>query len=575
MDAMIAQQNAGMGGPPRGPPPAMQQSRPTGPVVQQLPDGSVVMGATKPQNNQTPSYGDWFCSQCNDLQFARNIQCRRCGNSKEASLAAMPQPEGACLTEILPGDWFCVNCNDLQFARNDNCRRCGMPKEHAGDPHVMRSSQMQQQLQAQGIKLTFGPTGPRRPKIPEKQDDAIDIAAGTALMPIQHLETQWEHDKLRWSVAKYFRKAGEMMVWRDDKNLMDLLHEFTGHAFGTLVKALQDRVWLPQADFTLILDAAVKVLFPAELLAQVTETELEDAVLQAHDLAFEEARVMPAMWDMVSQEEKIDGKKNRNKVYTALETGRGAAIKSVTISPTDLSEEALLEEAATTWEKVQKFIHTWINVTIKEIKKTGCWDPSELLPPDTATMFFQVLLQSDTLPSTLSRALAAEGASVPSPFPFLDRIVEEAYESNTNRKRKKEWVDWSKIDWSTQEKKEDGTWAEKDFNDDPLFKTKMCWFFENGTCTYGDTCKDAHFPEELRERPENADELERQQFAQSKWYKADASAQVRPAMSAGPSWTVTGSGSHGASKVAFPKGGGKGKMNIRPVNFGGGGGWGW
>merc|ERR1711972_12407 len=31
------------------------------------------------QNGQEPQNGDWFCPGCNDLQFRRNTQCRKCG----------------------------------------------------------------------------------------------------------------------------------------------------------------------------------------------------------------------------------------------------------------------------------------------------------------------------------------------------------------------------------------------------------------------------------------------------------------------------------------------------------------
>ena len=32
-------------------------------------------------------------------------------------------------------DWICSNCGDLQFARNDKCRKCGEPKPRdAGGP---------------------------------------------------------------------------------------------------------------------------------------------------------------------------------------------------------------------------------------------------------------------------------------------------------------------------------------------------------------------------------------------------------------------------------------------------------
>jgi len=60
--------------------------------------------------------GDWNCPTCQDLQFARNEVCRRCGT---------PKPYGA---GMMPGDWHCPNCNDLQFARNEVCRRCATPK---------------------------------------------------------------------------------------------------------------------------------------------------------------------------------------------------------------------------------------------------------------------------------------------------------------------------------------------------------------------------------------------------------------------------------------------------------------
>eukprot|EP00930_Biecheleria_cincta_P044536 TRINITY_DN30643_c0_g1_i1.p1 TRINITY_DN30643_c0_g1~~TRINITY_DN30643_c0_g1_i1.p1 ORF type:complete len:523 (+),score=87.49 TRINITY_DN30643_c0_g1_i1:72-1640(+) len=81
--------------------------------------------------------GDWYCPSCNDLQFARNKQCRKCGAANpdpEGSMAAA-QAAGAKLggwesssqRASLPGDWNCPACGDLQFARNTTCRKCGTP----------------------------------------------------------------------------------------------------------------------------------------------------------------------------------------------------------------------------------------------------------------------------------------------------------------------------------------------------------------------------------------------------------------------------------------------------------------
>merc|ERR1711865_1016870 len=88
--------------------------------------------------------GDWLCPGCNDLQFARNEQCRRCGMAKPETAGVVlnnqqgllsgdvssVSPSGGFLNshQAKPGDWLCPGCNDLQFARNEACRRCGTLK---------------------------------------------------------------------------------------------------------------------------------------------------------------------------------------------------------------------------------------------------------------------------------------------------------------------------------------------------------------------------------------------------------------------------------------------------------------
>lgn len=89
----------------------------------------------------TQKPGDWFCPSCNDLQFARNTQCRKCGAANpdpEGSLQAA-QAAGAKTQESkqpqhpsLPGDWNCPACGDLQFARNEACRKCATPNPQGG-----------------------------------------------------------------------------------------------------------------------------------------------------------------------------------------------------------------------------------------------------------------------------------------------------------------------------------------------------------------------------------------------------------------------------------------------------------
>merc|ERR1740117_1675190 len=103
--------------------------------------GQVMLG-----ENMKP--GDWYCPGCNDLQFAKNAQCRKCATPNpdpEASQAAAmasgnyragdSRGKGGGKSnnqEPKPGDWHCTGCGDLQFARNTECRKCGTPNMSGG-----------------------------------------------------------------------------------------------------------------------------------------------------------------------------------------------------------------------------------------------------------------------------------------------------------------------------------------------------------------------------------------------------------------------------------------------------------
>lgn len=77
---------------------------------------------------KTQSPGDWICGNCGDLQFARNTQCRKCGEPKPVG----SQAQGGLSFPSKPGDWNCPACGDLQFAKNANCRKCGTPHPEGG-----------------------------------------------------------------------------------------------------------------------------------------------------------------------------------------------------------------------------------------------------------------------------------------------------------------------------------------------------------------------------------------------------------------------------------------------------------
>jgi predicted RNA-binding Zn-ribbon protein involved in translation (DUF1610 family) len=107
------------------------------------PDG-IAMAGLKP--------GDWHCPACGDLQFAKNMECRKCGTPNpdpEGSQAAMEAGRAAAASKHSekPGDWYCPSCGDLNFARNLECRKCGTP---TADPEAAQAAAaVQKSKQAQ------------------------------------------------------------------------------------------------------------------------------------------------------------------------------------------------------------------------------------------------------------------------------------------------------------------------------------------------------------------------------------------------------------------------------------------
>lgn len=76
----------------------------------------------KVSNNDKQQYvemkrGDWICSKCNFMNFARNVRCLEC---KEDGPKRVSFDE----VEMKKGDWTCSKCLFMNFARNMTCFRC-------------------------------------------------------------------------------------------------------------------------------------------------------------------------------------------------------------------------------------------------------------------------------------------------------------------------------------------------------------------------------------------------------------------------------------------------------------------
>lgn len=93
---------------------------------QQSSDKSKAMarGSVERGRETTPTemkMGDWLCTNCNFLNFARNRRCLECK-------ADGPKKVEAATAEMKKGDWICTQCHFMNFSRNKICFKCEEPR---------------------------------------------------------------------------------------------------------------------------------------------------------------------------------------------------------------------------------------------------------------------------------------------------------------------------------------------------------------------------------------------------------------------------------------------------------------
>jgi len=107
-------------------------------------------------NDRRNSYADndWDCPKCNNSNFARRVECNRCGapkpggghsgdrrnsrhdsrpqrrdNRRDSRDRNYNRPERKTFTD---NDWECKKCNNSNFSFRTECNRCGEPKPGGG-----------------------------------------------------------------------------------------------------------------------------------------------------------------------------------------------------------------------------------------------------------------------------------------------------------------------------------------------------------------------------------------------------------------------------------------------------------
>jgi Zn-finger in Ran binding protein and others len=101
---------------------------------------------------------DWYCASCNEKNFARREECRKCHAPK---VTLLPQIiSNANTPQTRPGDWFCMSCKNQNYSFRNECRRCNAPRTDTvvpmnSYPQIMQPQQNMNIYQMQPSQQQF------------------------------------------------------------------------------------------------------------------------------------------------------------------------------------------------------------------------------------------------------------------------------------------------------------------------------------------------------------------------------------------------------------------------------------
>lgn len=273
----------------------------------------------------------------------------------------------------------------------------------------------------------------------QSAQDEVAIAVNVALAPAANVEPNF--NRMVQKFVEYVRKAAEGLDTEVHTQMWtDLVDKYADNLFKTLFPIIGDRSWMNEVDFLLMLDAAVKSFIPKKLLADVPPDEFENAVLRAHDRAFEEQR-FSLFWETFKL--VINGQKTRTKLFALMESSRRDAACGV--------------DVGTGGSRAENFVRRWIDSTVMRITMDQ-GSPEGLVSQEDLVSLFQALIDAGALPL----ALVAE--QIPPPQGWAHVVANTVQESFAKHN---EVINAPK-------------------------PRELCKFFANGWCAFGATCFNAH-----------------------------------------------------------------------------------
>lgn len=232
-------------------------------------------------------------------------------------------------------------------------------------------------------------------------DDEFWTVVSDAAAPIMNMEKQLSQEQLVKRIGDHTVKAVKGMSLRN-RALDEAINEFADNVYYAIHRAFSDRDWLMQLDLLLVMDTAIKQLFPGQLVGSVDPATFEQMVLAANDRSFDEGRYQFVSWEIVQG--SVQGPKTKKKVRESLDEGRAVAVQSGAHSSED-------------------FLQAWVTAAVGKLAEKTQGSPDSALPSHTAVQLFDQLVQAGSMPLSFTES---EGLP-PRGWPSIEQHVAAAY----------------------------------------------------------------------------------------------------------------------------------------------------
>ncbi|CAK0798718.1 unnamed protein product [Prorocentrum cordatum] len=304
-----------------------------------------------------------------------------------------------------------------------------------------------------------------------QDEELLWEAVSAAVKPILHMENELDESKLEKRIRDAFKKGAKGLSF-GARPWHALVEEYADSVMGSIFNSCGDKGWLLHIDLLLCMDAGIKDHFPPQSLRGVPPADFEQCVLAAYEKAFEEQRVGPIIWDLVTA--SVEGPKSKKKVFNACE----AAFK-----------ESRIPGGAYP-NGVQDFVAQFVDRSIALLAEETQGEPQWVLDPKDARAFFSALVDGGVVPFPLVQ----EHGPPPSGDPFLAWCVQEAYNRHAVN------PDGSPFGSKGKGGKGGTSWASKKAKPkpkplNPLFEglpNGICRDFLLDKCERGDGCRFTH-----------------------------------------------------------------------------------